>query len=536
MAASAESLPAPLGSSSGLRPLLLLVGLAAAVAIGVAVALWTKEPTYSLLMARASDAEAAKIVQSLEGSAIPYRIESGSGAILVPAEKLSEARLKLASQGVGSAAGGFSAMSKDPSFGVSQFMESARYQHALEVELAQTIANLQPVEGARVHLALPRQSAFLRDRKPASASVFVQLKAGRRLADEQVQSIVNLVASSIPEMDAAHVTVIDQQGRLLSSPQGKDEYALRDKQFEYARRMEEVYTQRVEALLSALVGPGRVRAQVVADVEMSVTEEAREQFRPESQIVRSEQQAEESSRTAGGPQGVPGALTNQPPQGGAALPPGAAAAPTANTAVANTPENSSKQSTRNYEIDRTLAYTKQLPGQIKRLSVAVVVDNARTVNDDGDAVETPLTPEQVTSMTQLVKDAVGFDERRGDSVNVINASFHVAPVEDDGEIESVPIWERPIVRDIAKLLLGAVVLILLVMQVLRPLVKNLMTPVRAQFAGMGDYPMQQALPPGMGPQAGPLNYEQQIADARTTVQQDPRRVAQVVKTWVGEGD
>jgi flagellar M-ring protein FliF len=535
MAATAESLPAPLGPSSGLRPLLLLIGLAAAVAIGVAVALWTKEPTYSLLVAGGSDSEAAKIVQSLEGSAIPYRIESGSGAILVPAEKLSEARLKLAAQGIGDASGGFSAMSKDPSFGVSQFMESARYQHALEVELAQTIANLQPVEGARVHLALPRQSAFLRDRKPASASVFIQLKAGRRLAEEQVQSIVNLVASSIPEMEAAHVTVIDQQGRLLSSPQGNDEYALRDKQFEYARRMEEVYTQRVEALLTALVGPGRVRAQVVADVEMSVTEEAREQFRPESQVVRSEQQAEENSRTAGGPQGIPGALTNQPPQGGTALPPGTAAAPAANAAAATTPENSSKQSTRNYEIDRTLAYTKQLPGQLKRLSVAVVVDNARTVNEDGDPVETPLTPEQITNMTQLVKDAVGFNEQRGDSVNVINASFHVAPTEEEGPIESIPIWQQPIVRDVAKLLLGAVVLILLVMQVLRPLVKNLLTPVRAQFANMGgEYPMQQALPAGMTMQPGVVNYEQQIADARTAVQQDPRRVAQVVKTWVGQ--
>jgi len=536
MAAAAESLPVPAGANSGLRPLLMLVGLAAAVAIGVAVALWTKEPTYSLLVARASDSEAAKVVQSLEAAAIPYRLESGSGAILVPAEKLSEARLKLAAQGIGESSEGFSSMAKDPGFGVSQFMEGARYQHALEVELAQTIANLQPVEGARVHLALPRQSAFLRDRKPATASVFIQLKAGRRLAEEQVNSIVNLVASSIPDMDATQVTVIDQQGRLLSSPQGNDEYALRDKQFEYARRMEEVYTQRVEALLSALVGPGRVRAQVVADVEMSVTEEAREQFRPESQVVRSEQQAEENSRTAGGPQGVPGALTNQPPQGGTALPPGAtAAAPAAAATAAATPENSSKQSTRNYEIDRTLAYTKQLPGKLKRLSVAVVVDNARAVNEDGDATETPLTPEQITNMTQLVKDAVGFDDKRGDSVNVVNASFHVAPVDEEEAVESVPLWERPIVRDIAKLVLGAVVLIVLVLQVLRPLVKNLMTPMRQQFGRMdGDYSLQQALPAGATATAAATSYEQQIADARTTVQQDPRRVAQVVKTWVGQ--
>ena len=216
-------------------------------------------------------------------------------------------------------------MSKDPGFGVSQFMEGARYQHALETELARTITNLQQIEGARVHLALPRQSAFVRDRRPPSASVFLQLKPGRRLESEQVTAISNLVASSIPELEAGQVTIVDQQGRLLSSPEGGDEFAAREKQLEIARGMEERYTQRIEQLLAPLVGVGRVRAQVVADVELSTTEEAREQYRPESQIVRSEQLAEESSRGGSGTQGVPGALTNQPPTPGVALPPNVSA-------------------------------------------------------------------------------------------------------------------------------------------------------------------------------------------------------------------
>ncbi|MBC7984850.1 MAG: flagellar M-ring protein FliF [Candidatus Obscuribacterales bacterium] len=537
MAATAESLQGP-SNMNGLRPLLMLVGLAAAVAIGVAVALWTKEPTYSLLTAKTSDAQTAEIVQALEGSAIPYRIDAGSGAILVPADRVSDARLKLASQGVGGSDAGFASMTKDPGFGISQFMESARYQHALETELAQTISNLQPVEGARVHLALPRQSAFLRDRKPASASVFVQLKAGRRLAEEQVNSIVNLIASSIPELDARQVTVIDQQGHLLSSPQGNDEYAMRDKQFEFARKLEEVYTQRVEQLLIALVGPGRVRAQVVADVEMAITEEAREQYAPQSQIVRSEQQAEETSRTGAGPQGVPGALTNQPPQGGTALPAGASAAPTSAAAGStNGPDSSSRQSTRNYEIDRTLAYTKQPPGRLRRLSVAVAVDNARATNeDDGTVTETPLTPEQIVNMTRLVKDAVGFDEKRGDSVNVVNESFHVPEaLEEEAPIDPPPLWENPWVRDIAKLLAGAAVLIVLVLQVLKPLVKNLMAPVQPQFARIdGDYTPAQALPNGVA--GGASHYDQQLTDARAAVQADPRKVAQVVKTWVGKDE
>ena len=542
MSATPESLPMaqPQASAAGgLRIVLMLVGVAAAVAAGVAIALWSKEPTYSLLVSQVSNSQAAQIATALEAAGIPHKADTGSGSISVPAERLGEARLKLAAQGIGESDSGFSSMSKDPGFGVSQFMETARYQHALESELARTISNLQPVEGARVHLALPRQSNFVRDRRPASASVFVQLKAGRRLAEEQVTSIINLVASSIPELDAAQVTVVDQQGHLLSAPQGNDEFAMRDKQFEHARRLEEIYTQRVEQLLTAIVGPGRVHAQVVADVEMSVTEEARELYRPESQVVRSEQQSEELSRSATGPQGVPGALTNQPPQGGTALPPGqnanaTAAAGTEVQATQTAPNNSAKQSTRNYEIDRTLAYTKQPAGQLKRLSVAVLVDHSRAVDDEGNEKLTPLSEEQITSMTRLVKDAVGFDEKRGDSVSVVNAAFHPEEEIEQSPLESIPIWERPFVLDVVKILAGLAVLVLLVLQVIKPLFKALAAPARAQFASMeGQMQPMQML--AAGAQA-PISYEQQVADARTMVQSDPRRVAQVVKGWVGQED
>ena len=213
---------------------------------------------------------------------------------------------------------------KDPGFGVSAFMESARYQHALETELARTIASLQNVQGARVHLAMARQSAFVSERKPGSASVFLQLKAGRRLDDEQVQAIANLVASSIPEMQASQVTIIDQAGRLLSAPNTDSDTAMRDKMFEFAHRLEETYAQRIQELLTPLVGPGRVRAQVVAQVDMTTTEQTREQYNPQGQVVRSESTSEEAAKNgAGTTGGVPGALTNQPPQPGVALPPGA---------------------------------------------------------------------------------------------------------------------------------------------------------------------------------------------------------------------
>ncbi len=540
---------------TGLKPLILLVGVAAAVAAGVGVMLWSVGPTYTLLYGNLAGEDASQIAQSLEGGGIPYKLEDAGRSISVPAEQLAAARLRLASQGLPEAGGGVNAITKDPGFGVSAFMESARYQHALETELARTIASLQNVQGARVHLAMSRQSAFVSDRKPGSASVFLQIKAGRRLDDEQVQAIANLVASSIPEMQASQVTIIDQAGRLLSAPNTDNDLAVRDKMFEFAHRLEESYAQRITEMLSPLVGPGRVRAQVVAQVDMATTEQTREQFNPQSQVVRSESTSEEAARNgAGNAGGVPGALTNQPPTPGVALPPGAtpqvaqsganpaaaAGAPgttpnNAATTGVNSPDSTSKQSTRNYEIDRTMAYTRTPAGRVTRLSVAVLIDNLRTTDKDGKVTETPLPADQVERLTALVKDAVGFDAARGDSVNVVNSSFLGTPAIEEGELESIPIWEKAWFQTMAKILGGVVVLMIIVFSVLKPLTRGLLNaakpPVRqgaiaaAVVAGGVDGAAAPADVPA-------LQYEQQIAAARGLVTQDPKRGAQVVKQWV----
>ncbi len=555
---------------AGLKPLLLLVGVAAAVAAGVGVTLWSQGPTYSLLFGNLAEADKSQVVQSLEQNAIPYRLDPGTGGVLVPADKVSEARMRLASKGLPES-GGFSLIEKDSGFGVSQFMEGARYQHAIETELARTIASLKQVEGARVHLAVPQQATFIRDRRPATASVFLQLRAGRRLEREQVTAIVNLVASSIPELDSKLVTVIDSQGRLLSAPEKDGEFAAREQQLEIARRMEEDYSQRIVSMLTPLLGPDRVRAQVVAQIEMSATEEAREQYRPESQVVRSEQVSEDSSRLGAGSGGVPGSLSNQPPQGGSiatgartaqasappAAPAAAARAPAGAAGAAATqvaaqpapppPDNTSKQSTRNYELDRTVAYTRQPAGRLQRLSVAVLVDNLHTTDPAGKAVETPLTEEQVARFTTLVKDAVGFDEKRGDSVSVVNQGFQPTAIPEVPEMDKVPLWEQPMLRDLAKLISGLIIVALLLILVVRPLIRNLTTGAaqpRARLAGAGgDVP---ALA-GAGADAGVATagaapaaaaavagngYDQQIAMARGLVTKDPARVAQVVKDWV----
>jgi flagellar M-ring protein FliF len=538
---------------TGLKPLILLVGVAAAVAAGVGVMLWSVGPTYSLLYANLDGEDAAQIAQALDGARIPYKLEDGGGSISVPAEQLAAARLKLASQGLPEGGGGVNAMTKDPGFGVSAFMENARYQHALETELARTIASLQNVQGARVHLAMARQSAFVSDRKPGSASVFLQIKTGRRLDEEQVQAIANLVASSIPEMQSSQVTIIDQAGRLLSAPNSDGDHAMRDKMFEFAHRLEESYAQRIQELLTPLVGPGRVRAQVVAQVDMATTESTREQFNPQSQVVRSESTSEEAARNgAGNAGGVPGALTNQPPQPGVALPPGAqpqvaqsgqanagssAAAPgnAASSGVAG-PDSTSRQSTRNYEIDRTMAYTRTPAGRVTRLSVAVLVDNLRTTAADGKVTETPVPPEQIERLTALVKDAVGFDATRGDSVNVVNSSFLGEAPAQEGEMESIPLWERAWVQTLAKVLAGVIVLLIIVFSVLKPLTRGLLNAAKTPALRQGALAAAVAAGPGGvaagGVDAPAIAYEQQVATARGLVAQDPKRGAQVVKQWV----
>jgi len=561
MATEVATLPPSPGLPAALKPILLLVGIAAAVAAGVTVVLWSRGPSYSLLYSNLAAEDEAAVAQALDAAQIPYRLQPGTNAIQVPAERVSDARLKLAGQGLPESGGGFAAMDKDSGFGVSQFVENARYQHALEAELARTISNLRPVEGARVHLAVPRQSAFVRDRHPASASVFVQLKAGRRLEQEQVQAIVNLVASSIPEMEASQVTVVDQQGHLLSSPEGHDEFSLREKQFDLVHRLEDDYVQRIEALLTPLVGPGRVRAQVVAQMDMSSTEEAREQYKPDSQVVRSEQTSEQTSRDGSGVGGVPGSLSNEPPAGGVALPPPsttvkpaakdaakgttaakvgtASAAATQTVTATDTPESTSKQSTRNYEIDRTLAYTREPAGKLRRLTVAVLIDNMHTIGKDGKPADVPLSPAQMEHVTQLVKDAVGFDESRGDAVNVVNQSFSpaVAPAA-DGELEKTPVWETPLFRDMAKLIAGAVVLLVLVLSVLRPLVRHLIGHVRSPVAAQA--PAAAAEPPAQvvaqRERDKVMTHEAQVQQARQLVSQDPKRVAQVVRGWVAQDE
>ena len=498
---------------------LLLIGIAASVAIGIATVLWSRSPNYSLLYANLADRDSGAIVNALMAADIPHELQQSNGAVMVPADRVHEARLLLASDGLPQGSGlGFELIGEEKGLGVSQFMESARYQHMLETELVRTISNLRPVQSARVHLAMPKQSVFVRDRRPASASVMVQLYPGRRLEESQVAAVVHLVASSIPDLETGEITVVDQQGRLLTEAFRSTDLALNAHQFDYKTRVEEAYAGRIENLLAPLAGLGKVRAQVTALMDFTQTESTQESFDPATAAVRSEQSSNQTKlgdSTISG--GIPGALSNESPA--------TQDVPANDSSTDNTTRSSSTSATRNFEIDRTVSHVRQQTGTIQRLSVAVIVDDRQTVDEDGAASSTPRTAEELERMTALTREAVGFDATRGDSVNVVNASFtSPEPI----EVTESQWWEMPLISQVIKQLVGVVLVLGLILGLLRPTVRHLLTPPPPRVV---------ALPAGLRQDGTPaLSHDQNMAAARSLVGEDPKRAARVVKDWVAQDE
>jgi flagellar M-ring protein FliF len=535
----------PLDQVPGLRQLVLLVGLAAAEAVGVWLVLWMREDSYSVLFANLTDRDAVEIVQVLESSGIPHRYESGSGAVMVASDRLHEARLQLASQDLPGGSGvGFEMFNDGGGMSDSQFMESARYQRALEVELGRTVASISAVSSARVHLAVPRQSVFVRERVPASASVLVNLYPGRQLERDQVESVVNLVASSVPDMESGQVTVVDQNGSLLSADRDEAAADGAESMDDRVQRMEARYTRRIEDLLTPLVGVGKVRAQVALTMNAEQVEETQEIYDPENQVVRSEQSSE-TPAGEGLARGVPGALSNQPPATDGDAPPAGTLGPGAAGAADDDPAPAmATDVTRNYEIGRTIRHLQQPPGGIQRLSVAVVVDQKRVTGPDGEVQQVAYDADELDRMGELVRQAVGFDEARGDSVSVVNAAF-TDPGAFDSDVEGPSFLDRVDVNGSLRTLGTVVVLLLLVFAVVRPTLKQLVATLPPRNMALPPAaPQSLAAPEGEEDESyeerpsqkhGPKQeYEERIATAKTIVQQDPKRVAQVVRGWVNE--
>jgi flagellar M-ring protein FliF len=515
-----------------------LVTLAMAMTLGVGLIVWSMKPDFVPVTESANRQDALDIIEALRSNQTEYKIDPTTGLVLVPRDELTQIQLNLAASGITeNGPVGLELLNQDPSLGVSHFTETARYQHALEIELSRTISSMLNVESARVHLALPKQSVFVRDREEASASVMVKAKQGRTIEEEQVDAIVNLVASSIPYLSAGQVTVVDQWGRLLSTDSESDVGARRE-HYQYARKIENLYAERIESLLTPIVGKGRVRATVTAEFDFSRNEQTQELFEPDPAQLRSEQIDDARSTTAGAV-GIPGALTNQPPEAGVVDP-----AQAENGDEEGVPVSESTSALRNYELDKTISYTRQEVGQIRRLSVAVIIDDQEVVGEDGVPVMQSLSDADIEEFGRLAREAIAFDEARGDTVLVFNRPFQ--PEEEIEPIEPLPIWEQSWLWNMVKQVLIGLSVLLIVLLFIRPAVKKLNpAPVVAvaddeEEDGEGEGkekksdgedasedPINSALQPP------PAVYGDILNLARGMAAEDPKRVAMLVKDWVG---
>ncbi|HCS66225.1 MAG TPA: flagellar basal body M-ring protein FliF [Cellvibrio sp.] len=533
-----------------LRQIGLMITLAASVAIGFAIVMWMQGDDYRPLYGRMDNLDAANVVDVLEQNQIKFKVDENSGAILVASEDVHMARLKLAEFGLPSSpTQGFELMDKEQPLGTSQFVENTRYQRSIEGELARTITSITSIRSARVHLAIPKKTVFVRDVANPTASVFVEVFAGRGVEPSQVKAIMNLVASSVPGMKMADVTVVDQHGNLISTGEDSADLLMAAKQHQYSKEVESSVIKRINGILEPVVGGGKFRAEVSADIDFTAVEQAAETFNPDLPAIRSEQTLNESRRAGDAAAGIPGALTNQPP--GMAQAPEQIDPATGQPVAAATPTNNREQATRNYELDRTVSYTKHQQGTLKRLTVAVVVDDKVVKNADGTETMLPWTENELERLSILVRDAVGFSAVRGDSVNVLNSAFANRVVDTDVGLE-LPWWEvwvMPHIKHIASVL----IMLLIVFGLLRPMFKGLSKQGGA-FAEQEEARQLAALEAaggldGMSDETVTLTggsalllpspeqgYEEQLNAIKGLIADDPGRVAQVVKQWINRDD
>lgn len=523
----------------------LAAGLAVIVAVILGALLMNNKTEWRVLFSGLSDKDGGAIVAQLTQMQVPYQYTEGGGAILVPADKVHDTRLRLASQGLpkGSVTG-FELM-ENSRFGATQFQERVNFQRGLEGELTRSIQALSSVQSARVHLALPQQNGFFREQQKPSASVLLSLYPGRILDRAQIAGIVHLVSSSVPEMKPEAVSIVDDTGKLLSqSPDGAaGQDGIDTQQLKYVQQIEAQYRQRILDILEPVVGKGNVQAQVTADLDFSESEQTSETHTPnqapDTGAVRSQQTLESTNPGPAGPSGIPGAVSNQPPGPNAApinaavqpLAPGVPQSLARAQGQAAAPVSTRKESVVNYEVDKTVRVVRAARGAIRRLSAAVVVNQRTQTDARGNVAPVPLTQQQVDQMTALVRESIGFNVDRGDSVNLMNAPFVVDAKAD----ESLAFWQQPAVQELARDLawpVGAVLLALVVLfGVIRPVLKAMQAPPAPQLDALLDEDLELGSPEPI--KKGPRIQERQLEEARKLARENPAAVAGIVKNWIG---
>ncbi|MDR5814817.1 MULTISPECIES: flagellar basal-body MS-ring/collar protein FliF [unclassified Caballeronia] len=531
----------------------LIVAVAILVMVVAGLVMWSRQPDYRVLFSNLSDRDGGAIVAALQQGNIPYKLSDGGGAILVPAEQVHETRLRLASQGLPKAGSvGFELMDNQK-FGISQFAEQVNYQRALEGELERTIGSISSVKSARVHLAIPKPSVFVRDKELPTASVMVNLYPGRVLDEGQVLAIAHMVASGVADMPVKNVNIVDQDGNLLTSQSVAN--GLDASQLKYVQQIEHNTQKRIDAILAPLFGAGNARSQVSADIDFSKLEQTAESYGPngnaQNTAIRSQQSSESSETSGSGASGVPGALSNQPPQA-ASAPVDAAASGAAGAGAKSTPKNERKDTTTNYEVDRTVRHFEQATGGIKRLSVAVVVNYEKKVDAKGNVTMTPLAADKLAQVQQLVKDAMGFDDKRGDSVNVVNSAFSA----DLNVTPDVPWWKTPesigMGIQAAKYLGIGIVGLFLYFSMVKPAMRRAFPPppeMAPSLAAPDELSLLDGPAAGgdkkddedkdaevslLGHESKKAKFDRNLDYARMVARQDARIVATVVKNWVSD--
>ena len=539
---------------SNQQKVLLMVAVAAIIAIAVAASTWLKQADYRILFSNIGERDGGAIIAALDQMNVPYKFNESGGAILIPGGKVHEVRLRLASQGLPKSGGVGFELLENQKFGISQFAEQINYQRGLEGELARTIQSIGAVQAARVHLAIPKPTVFVREELKPSASVLLNLYPGRSLEPSQVAGIQNLVAASVPNLATASVSLIDQSGAMLSQLKSKlTEAGLDPTQLRYVQEIESSAIKRIEAILEPIVGKGNARVQVAADVDFSQSEQTAETHRPNATppeiSIRSQQTSESASATPSA-QGVPGALSNQPPVpatapltqppvagAGAPATPGqpvpgqlnAAGVQATINSVAQ-PINTRKDSTINYEVDKTIRHTRQSVGTIKRLSAAVVLNHRK----DAKGAAKPLPEADLKQINDLVREAMGYSKERGDTVSVANAPF----TRIESSTVDIPLWKDPEILALAKELIKYVaiagILAYLLLKIVLPLIKTMLEPpppqARTKLGGTVDILDDENATPE---QKAVQSFDQKITQARDMAQQDPKVVANIIKDWTG---
>ncbi|TXI23227.1 MAG: flagellar basal body M-ring protein FliF [Nitrosomonas sp.] len=525
---------------SGQKKLGLMLAAAASIALLVGIVIWSQSPDYRVLYTNITEQDGGAIINALQQMNIPYQFSEGNGTILIPGTQVHEVRLRLASQGLPK--GGISGFEilENQKFGSSQFLEQVNYQRALEGELARSIQSLSAVQSARVHLAIAKPTVFVRERQQPSVSVLLNLYPGRVLTTEQVSAIIHLVSSSIPSLPVKNVTVVDQNGNLLSTPKKEgNETGLDDSQLKYIHELEQNINKRIETILLPITGPNNVRAQVTADVDFSRTERAEEIYEPnniatEAASIRSQQKSD--SMSANRPEsGVPGALSNRPPA--AAEAPVDVAAGEGDTKN-QVPVDTRSESTTNYELDKTIQHTRQSVGRINRLSAAVVINYRGKMDEAGNLIHEPLAAEEIEKINSLVKQAMGFDENRGDTLTVTNSQFNIL----EEEIAEIPFWKQPdmilLAKEIGKQLIIAALVLFFLLKILKPFLKTLLPPPPPPPPAppQATVALEDSNNLALSHQQEVVSHEQNITRAKQLALNEPIIVANVIKEWVSDNE